>query len=54
MSAFEIVHQDRIAGKLVCFDRMIFKGHLSRLNPSGGMRRSWTPRACCSSSSGRA
>jgi len=38
MSAFEIVHQDRIAGKLTCFDRLIFKGHLSRLYPAGGMK----------------
>ena len=26
MSAFEIVHQDQVQGKLTCFDRMIFKG----------------------------
>jgi len=38
MSAFEIVHQDRIVGKLTCFDRMIFKGHLSRLYQPGGMK----------------
>ncbi len=24
MSAFEIVHQDRVVGKLTCFDRLIF------------------------------
>lgn len=38
MSAFEIVHQDRVAGKLTCFDRVIFKGHLSRLYCPGGMK----------------
>lgn len=38
MSAFEIVHQDRVAGKLTCFDRMVFKGHLSRLYCPGGMK----------------
>ena len=35
MSAFEIVHQDRVVGKLSCFDRLIFKGHLSGLFPDG-------------------
>ncbi|MHB1554665.1 MAG: hypothetical protein ACYCSX_11960 [Acidimicrobiales bacterium] len=38
MSAFTIVHQDRIAGKLVCFDRLIFKGLLTRLYQPGGMK----------------
>lgn len=38
MYLFEIVHQDRIAGKLTCFDRMIFHGHLSRLSHPGGMK----------------
>jgi len=38
MSAFEIVHQDRVVGKLVGFDRLIFKGHLSRLYQPGGMK----------------
>jgi hypothetical protein len=38
MSAFEIVHQDRIAGKLTCFDRLVFKGHLTRLHQPGGMK----------------
>jgi hypothetical protein len=38
MSAFTIVHQDRIAGKLTCFDRLIFKGHLIRLYQPGGMK----------------
>src|SRR6266516_7420607 len=35
VSAFEIVHQDRVVGKLSCFDRLIFKGHLSGLFPDG-------------------
>jgi hypothetical protein len=38
MSAFEIVHQSRIAGKLTCFDRLIFKGHLTRLYQPNGMK----------------
>jgi hypothetical protein len=38
VSAFEIVHQDRVVGKLVCFDRLIFKGHLTRLYPPGGLK----------------
>lgn len=38
MSAFEMVHQDRVVGKLVCFDRLIFKGHLSRFYPPGAMK----------------
>jgi hypothetical protein len=38
MSAFEIVHQDRLAGKLTCFDRLIFKGHLTRFYQRGGMK----------------
>jgi hypothetical protein len=37
MSAFEIVHQDEVLGKLVCFDRLIFKGHLMTLYHPGGM-----------------
>ena len=31
MGAFEDLHRDRIMGSLAMFDRMIFKGHLSRL-----------------------
>lgn len=38
MSAFEIVHQDHVAGKLTCFDRLIFKGHLSRFFPRGAFK----------------
>lgn len=38
MSAFEIIHQDRVTGKLVCFDRLIFKGHLSKLYPAGAFK----------------
>jgi hypothetical protein len=38
MSAFEMVHQDRIAGKLVCFDRLIIKGHVSKLYPVGAFK----------------
>lgn len=38
MSAFEIIHQDRVAGKLVCFDRLIFKGHVSKLYPPGAFK----------------
>ncbi|MCU4183824.1 hypothetical protein K6U06_05585 [Acidiferrimicrobium sp. IK] len=38
MSAFEMVHQDAVVGKLVGFDRLIFKGHLTRFYPKGGMK----------------
>jgi len=38
VSAFEIVHQDRVVGKLSCFDRLIFKGHLTRLYQPGGLK----------------
>src|SRR5439155_11254274 len=38
VSAFEIVHQDRVVGKLTCFDRLIFKGHLTRLYQPGGLK----------------
>jgi hypothetical protein len=38
MSAFEIVHQDRVTGKLTCFDRLIFKGHLANFNMPGRMK----------------
>ena len=38
MGAFENVHRDRIAGSLAMFDRMIFKGHLSRLYKQNGAR----------------
>jgi hypothetical protein len=37
-TAFEIVHQDQVLGKLTFFDRMIFKGHLTGLYPSGAMK----------------
>ncbi len=37
MSSFEMVHQERVLGKLTCFDRMIFKGHLMALYHPGGM-----------------
>lgn len=38
MSAFEIVHQEQVVGKLVGFDRLIFKGHLTSFYPQGGMK----------------
>jgi hypothetical protein len=38
VSAFEIVHQDDVAGKLTCFDRMIFKGHLQSFYKPGGVK----------------
>ena len=38
MSAFEMVHQDAVVGKLAGFDRLIFKGHLTRFYPPGGMK----------------
>lgn len=38
MSAFEIVHQDRVVGKLCGFDRLIFKGHLANFNAPGRMK----------------
>lgn len=31
MGTFEDTHRRRIVGSLAMFDRMIFKGHLSRL-----------------------
>ena len=33
MTTFESVHESRIAGKLVAFDRLIFKGHLNGWMP---------------------
>jgi hypothetical protein len=33
-----MVHQDRVVGKLVGFDRLIFKGHLTRFYPAGAMK----------------
>jgi len=38
MGAFEDVHRSRILGSLAMFDRMIFKGHLTRLYNPGAMR----------------
>jgi hypothetical protein len=38
VSAFEIVHQDRVVGKLTCFDRLLFKGHLTRFYQPGGLK----------------
>lgn len=35
MSSFDIVHHDRVVGKLSMFDRMVFKGHLTKLMPDG-------------------
>jgi len=35
MTSFEIVHQQRVVGKLACFDRLIFKGHLTGLFGAG-------------------
>ena len=37
-TAFEIVHQDQVLGKLTFFDRLIFKGHLSMLQPPLAMK----------------
>ena len=38
MGAFEDLHRERVAGSLAMFDRMIFKGHLSRLYRQDGAR----------------
>ena len=38
MSAFEMVHQDQVVGKLIGFDRLIFKGHLTRFYAPGAMK----------------
>ncbi len=37
MTLFEDVHADRIVGTLTMFDRMIFKGHLTRLPAPGAI-----------------
>ena len=37
MTEFELVHEG-VVGKLTCFDRMIFKGHLMALYHPGGMQ----------------
>src|SRR5580658_5869721 len=39
MTTFESVHDSRIAGKLVAFDRLIFKGHLNAWMPNGAFAR---------------
>ena len=44
MGAFEDVHRDRITGSLAMFDRMIFKGHLSRLYVQDAPAASCGPR----------
>ncbi|MGH9072456.1 MAG: hypothetical protein ACRDX8_15210, partial [Acidimicrobiales bacterium] len=38
MSSFETAHGSHIIGKLVCLDRMILKGHLTRLYPNGAFQ----------------
>lgn len=38
MGTFEAIHEDRVTGTLVMFDRMIFKGHLSALYKHDGAR----------------
>jgi hypothetical protein len=37
VDAFEQVHRDRLLGSLTMFDRLIFKGHLTRLYPRRGV-----------------
>ena len=37
-TAFESMYQDQLRGKLAFFDRMVFKGHLTRLYPRGAMK----------------
>lgn len=39
MSSFEAVHQEKITGELTCLDRIILKGHLTRLYPDGAFQR---------------
>lgn len=39
MSSFEMVHSDVVVGKLVCLDRLIFKGHLTGLYPPEAFKR---------------
>jgi hypothetical protein len=38
MSGFEILHQDDTAGKLICFNRLIFKGHLMSFYQPGAAK----------------
>ena len=38
MSDFEAIHAGQITGSLTMFDRLIFKGHLTRLHSDGGLR----------------
>ncbi|MGH9290313.1 MAG: hypothetical protein ACRD0V_18800 [Acidimicrobiales bacterium] len=38
MGLFEDLHRDRITGSLAMFDRMIFKGYLTRLYPNENVR----------------
>lgn len=38
MSSFEILHRRDVVGKLVCLDRLIFKGHLTGLFPDGAFK----------------
>ncbi|MGH9072362.1 MAG: hypothetical protein ACRDX8_14660 [Acidimicrobiales bacterium] len=38
MSSFETAHGSHIIAKLTCFDRMILKGHLTRLYPDGAFK----------------
>jgi hypothetical protein len=38
VSSFEMVHRRAVVGKLTCFDRLIFKGHLTRLMPPAAFK----------------
>ena len=38
MSAFEDIHSPGVVGTLAMFDRLIFRGHLTRLFPPGALR----------------
>ncbi len=37
-TAFEELHRERLVGSLTMFDRLIFKGYLSRLSRPGSLR----------------
>lgn len=48
MPSFAEVHAKAVVSELTMFDRMIFKGHVTRFFHSAGSRRSSTAKGCCS------
>ena len=47
MKTFLSVHQNDIIGRLMLYDRMIFRGHSTRFDPTGAFARFLGSQASC-------